>query len=188
MTSGNSLRPAKHRSLSTTAKKKTYRDSWIDFLYQALAQVNKPQARLAVLGVGHELRGDDAAGIAVVRALQSLSNERSLFVDAGAAPENFTGVLRDFAPDLVLIIDAAQMNEPPGTTRLLAISDTENCSVTTHTLSCHMLALYLETELHCAVKLLGIQPGQDLLGAELSLAVRQSVRAIVRVLRSLRLN
>jgi hydrogenase 3 maturation protease len=140
---------------------------------------------LAIVGVGHELRGDDAAGIAIVQALQSSVNAQSLIINAGTVPENVTGALRGFAPDLVLIIDAVQMNEMPGTIRLLDIRDTENCSVTTHTLSFHMFAFYLETELNCMVKLLGIQAGQDLLGAEFSRPVYQSICTIRRVLHNL---
>jgi hydrogenase 3 maturation protease len=136
--------------------------------------------------MGHELRGDDAAGIAIARSLQLSVNDQFLVINAGAAPENFTGALRGFAPDLVLIVDAVQMGEPPGAVRLFDLDDAENCSVTTHSLSPHLFALFLETELHCMVKLLGIQAGRDSLGAELSPAVRQSVGAIVRELQKLR--
>jgi hydrogenase maturation protease HycI len=163
------------------APKRTSGRSWIDSLYHTLAQTSEP--RLAVVGIGHELRGDDAAGIAIARKLQSSENERLRVINAGAAPENFTGVLREFVPDLVLIVDAMQMNEPPGTVQLFNVHDTENYGVTTHALSCHMFALYLEVELNCVVKLLGIQAGQDSLGAELSPEVRQSVASIARVLR-----
>ena len=36
-------------------------------------------------------------------------------MEAGPAPENFTGPLRRFRPDLVLLVDAAQMDAEPGT-------------------------------------------------------------------------
>jgi hydrogenase 3 maturation protease len=111
--------------------------------------------------------------------------EPVLVFNAGTAPENFTGVLRRFDPDLVLIIDAVEMNAPSGTIRLLDLRDIENCSMTTHTLSHHLFAYYLETELKCNVRLLGIQLGQNSIGGEFSPQVNQSIRGIVRVLQSL---
>lgn len=183
MRSGNLPRPARNRSPSTMVPKKTSSHLWIASLHQALAQTSKSHPRLAVVGVGHELRGDDAAGIAVAKALQSSENERLLVINGGAAPENFTGVLRGFAPDVILIVDAVQMNQPPGTIHLLDNHDIEPCSMTTHTLSHHILASYLEAEMNCVIMLLGIQVEQDLLGAALSPKVRQSIRKIVRVMR-----
>ncbi|MBN2303967.1 MAG: hydrogenase 3 maturation endopeptidase HyCI, partial [Anaerolineae bacterium] len=94
--------------------------SWPQQLQTALTQAaqtqNNPQPRVALVGIGHELNGDDAAGLAVVRALLPLAEgrDRVSLIDAGPAPENCTGPLRAFAPDLVLLIDAAQMGEEPG--------------------------------------------------------------------------
>lgn len=183
MKHGNSPRPVRRRLPSTTARKQTSKRSWIESLYQTLTQTSNP--RVAIIGVGNEMRGDDAAGIAVVEALRPTSHEQLLILNAGTAPENFTGVLRQFAPDLVLLIDAVQMNEPPGTIRLLDTHDLESCSGTTHSLSLHLFVSYLETELKCKFKLLGIQVGQDTLGAELSPQVRQRVREIVQTLQTL---
>src|SRR5436190_753858 len=76
-------------------------------------------SRIAILGVGNQFRSDDAAGVLVARALASrecaLETEHLLIIEAGHAPENTTGELRRFAPDLVLIVDAAEMGETPGT-------------------------------------------------------------------------
>ena len=40
-----------------------------------------------------------------------------LCLSAGAAPENCTGLLRRFRPDLVLLVDAAEMGEAAGAVR-----------------------------------------------------------------------
>jgi hydrogenase 3 maturation protease len=138
-----------------------------------------------VVGIGHELRGDDAAGIAVARALRPrvAAHEQVLVIDAGPAPENFTGPLRRFDPDLVLLVDAAQMNETAGTVRWLACRETAGLSASTHTLPPYVLAGYLTAELGCEVALLGIQPGNAcLVGAPLSTAVRKAVSAVAQAL------
>jgi hydrogenase maturation protease HycI len=116
--------------------------------------------RVAVVGIGHELRGDDAVGVLVAQILQPLlaRNDHVLVVDGGHAPENHTGTLRRFAPALVLLVDAARMDEPPGTVRWLAWQQTSGLSASTHTMPPYVIARYLNSELGCEVALVGIQP------------------------------
>jgi hydrogenase 3 maturation protease len=150
---------------------------------ERLGRADQP-ARIAVLGIGHELRGDDAAGIAVARGLASLVNlrQRLLVIDVGPAPENFTGTVRRFKPDLVLLVDAAQLNEAPGSLRWIDWQDTVGLTASTHTLPLHVLSRYLAGELGCKVALLGIQPAHTAFGAPLSPGVRRAVDSVVRKL------
>lgn len=119
--------------------------------------------RVAVLGIGNEVNGDDAAGIAAVRALlpRLAGQEHVLVLDTGAAPENYTGPVRRFRPDLIVLIDAAQMNEPPGTIRWLDWTETDGLSASTHTLPPFVLAKFLISDLHCDLGLVGIQPASN---------------------------
>lgn len=153
--------------------------SWQAMLAEVLGS-GKAMARVAIVGVGHELRGDDAAGLVVVHGLQKVptDKERLLVIDAGSAPENQTGPLRRFKPDIVLLIDAAQMNETPGTVRWLPWGEIGGASALTHALPLHVLARYLSGELGCEVALLCVQPAQDAIGAPLSPVVRQATDAI----------
>ena len=91
-----------------------------------------------------------------------------LAIQGGPAPENFTGLLRRFEPDLVLMVDAALMELEPAKTGWLRWQDTSGFSASTHTLPLHLLAGYLTAELNCEVALLGIQPAQTRVGAPLS--------------------
>jgi hydrogenase 3 maturation protease len=160
--------------------------SWRTSLIQALKRHKAPDsvARGAVVGVGHELCGDDAAGLAVARALQTAlaDDERLLVIEAGSVPENQTGLLRRFKPDLVLLIDAAQMGETPGVIRWLPWDETDGISASTHTLPFHILARYLVSELDCEVALLCIQPARNTVGAPLSPEVVEAVDTIVNFL------
>jgi hydrogenase 3 maturation protease len=148
-----------------------------------LGQVNQPP-RVAVLGMGNELLSDDGAGIIVARALQRLvsSHSRLLVIDAGPVPENFTGQLRRFKPDLVLIVDAAQLGEPAGTVRCVGWKSSSGFSGSTHSLPLHVLAGYLNAELGCEVLLLGIQPADISAGSRLSVIVGQTVERLVPTL------
>ena len=143
-------------------------------------------ARVAVVGMGHELRGDDAAGVAVVRALgaDAAGNERLLTIDAGPAPENQIGPLLRFKPDMILFVDAAQMGEAPGTVRWVPWGQVDGAGISTHTLSPRVLARFLMRELGCEVLLLGIQPERCVVGAPLSPAAAGAVHSIARALSS----
>ena len=156
---------------------------WQSTLAQTLNRLGEKRPfRLAVLGVGHELRGDDGAGLAVARGLRPFASERLLVVEAGHAPENHTATVRRFAPTLVLLVDAAQMDEPPGTIRWLAPDDITGVSASSHTLPLHMLARFLQAEMDCEVALLGIQPADTSLGAPLSESVETAVSTIIQAL------
>jgi hydrogenase 3 maturation protease len=162
--------------------------SWKTQASQALSRLKDGDhpPRIAVVGVGSELRGDDVAGLALVRALRTRfpadSAERLIAIEAGTAPENVTGALRRFRPDFVLLIDAAQMGAEPGVVRWLAASAAAGFSASTHSLPLHMLAAYLESELGCEVALLGIQPATLSFDAPLSPPVKRAVAEIAQAL------
>jgi hydrogenase 3 maturation protease len=134
------------------------------------------------VGVGNEQRRDDAAGVMIARRLASLSTGSFLILEAGHAPENATGSLRRFAPDSVLLVDAAEMGEPPGTVRWVEMEDISGMSASTHTLPLSMLAEYLRLELGCEVLLLGLQPASMDYGEGLGEAMAGAVEEIVDVI------
>jgi hydrogenase 3 maturation protease len=154
--------------------------SWLGALRQTwkrLKQSKQGQPRIAIVGVGHELRGDDAAGMVLAQMLKSKVSEKQdiLVIPAGSAPENCTGLLRRFSPDLVLLIDAAHMDLEPGEIQWLEWQATTGLSASTHSLPLHMFSSYLCSELDCEVALLGIQPASLSVGVDLSPCVRETV-------------
>ncbi len=144
----------------------------------------KQPVRLAVLGIGHELCGDDAVGVRLAGMLRPLvtGNERTLVIEAGPAPENFTGPLRRFRPDLVLLVDAAQMDARPGTIGWLDLQSVGGISASSHTLPLHILVSYLVAELGCQVALIGIQPEQTFADAPLTPDVQSAAQRVVQEL------
>ena len=158
--------------------------TWQASLQTSLNPPNRAEnpVRLAVLGIGHELCGDDAVGVCLAGMLAPLAagNERLLIIEAGPAPENFTGPLRRFRPDLVLLLDAAQMDGRPGAIGWLDLQSVGGISASSHTLPLHILVSYLVAELGCQVALIGIQPEQTFADEPLT----PLVQAAWRVLRS----
>jgi len=163
---------------------------WQDRLRQTIARIQKSNQspRIAVLGIGHELRRDDAAGVVLARRLQCLveGDDDMLVIDAGPAPENYGGLLRRFGPNLVLLVDAALVDATPGTVRWLNWQNTSGLSSSTHTLPLRIWARYLAAELGCDVALLGIQPADVSFGASLSPEVERTIMVVAQVIGELR--
>jgi hydrogenase 3 maturation protease len=166
---------------------KTLSNTWKASLKLLLKQLTNN--RIAILGVGNQFRCDDGAGVLLARALSerewTRDTDHVLVIEAGHAPENTTGELRKFAPDLVLIIDAADMGEEPGTIQWVPAESIDGISASTHSLPLSMLARYLTLELNCTVTLLGIQPGSNDVGEQVSPEVLQAVQDVVEELKTL---
>lgn len=133
-----------------------------------------------IVGIGNELSGDDAAGLAVVRALRKSLAEKPglLLIEAGPAPENYTAPIRRFNPELILLIDAADLGEPPGQIFWLDWRQIDALSASTHSLPPSLFINYLTGELDCRVGFLGIQVQQLESGQPLSPPVLAAVEEI----------
>ena len=140
--------------------------------------------RVAVMGVGNELKGDDALGVRVARALgpRARASERVLVIEAGLAPENFCSLLRRFKPDLIILVDAVQMSQRPGTVRALDLNSAARSGLSTHNASLHTLVDYLQVELGCEFLVLGVQAAEFAFEAPLSPPVEASVDALAEQL------
>jgi hydrogenase 3 maturation protease len=166
---------------------------WHEALGQKMAGLKCANGwpRVAVLGIGHELRGDDAAGVALARLLNQRQGDADfLAIEAGPSPENCFGPLLAYCPDLVLFVDAAQMGAEPGTIRLLSwnlvkAAEGVHLNASTHTLSLPALAEFLSVELGCPIWLLGIQPAQIAVSESLSSPVSHAVEGAAAILADL---
>jgi hydrogenase 3 maturation protease len=148
-----------------------------------------------VLGIGNRLGGDDAAGTCVVDmlnpALRALSAGRHrakalisyeiMAIDAGTAPESYTSVIRRHRPDLLILVDAADMGLPPGTLRTIAPEQISILSFSTHNMPLSMFVSYVK-EFCGKVLLVGVQPEQTETGMGISKAVRKSVKKLAEAI------
>jgi hydrogenase 3 maturation protease len=141
---------------------------------------------VAIVGIGNEFNGDDAAGVLVARKLsmRECSDDAGhvLVIEAGQAPENITGELRRFQPQVVLLIDAAQVDADPGEVVWIPWETTTGMSASSHSLPLSMLARYLTLEFNCTVHLLGIQPAHNESNGAVSTEVHAAVEDICQTL------
>jgi hydrogenase 3 maturation protease len=132
-----------------------------------------------LLGVGNDMRGDDAFGPLLARRLHVLGMPS---LDGGTAPENVTGPIRRAAPEILLIADAVELGESPGTLRLLAPIDLEDGASSTHDPSLRILHRYLAAELTLETRVLAAQPASRGLGDPVSFEVLRSIDRIATIL------
>ena len=133
-----------------------------------------------MVGIGNELNGDDAAGVVAVQMIEEAIQPSSdhLLINGSIAPENYTGKITKFNPDLVILIDAADMGKEPGIITLLPWDQTTGFSASTHTLPPYVMAEYLTMATDCQVIVIGIQPQQVNFAEPLSHFVDTAVKEI----------
>jgi hydrogenase 3 maturation protease len=140
----------------------------------------KKAKRLFVLGVGNRRKGDDAAGNLCLRLLRKQMARKSAprelrVLDAGETPESATGLIRDFRPTHILIVDAAVGGHQPGTIFFIDKEKIGHEDVSTHRLPLFHLVRYLEESIGCRVILVGIEPQEAAWGKPVSATVRAAV-------------
>ena len=131
-----------------------------------------------LLGIGNRRHGDDALGPVFARSFRAPG---WTCLDASTAPENFSGLVRRMHPDVLVLLDAANMGLPPGTLRSIDPTHISSAVFGTHAGSIGQLAEYLSD---CAghIHVVGIQPAGTIPGARLSLPVRNALRRLAAIL------
>ena len=132
---------------------------------------------LAVVGVGNPMRGDDGFGPAVVAALPQRDGMAAF--DAGMAPENWLGPIARANPRAILVVDAAGLDEPPGTLRLLRADELESVGASTHGLPLGFFLTMAEQRCGAPAHLLAVQPQSMGLGDPMAQPVRAAVGRVV---------
>ena len=145
--------------------------------YCIYGQIRYPYMNM-LLGIGNPLRGDDGAGNYIARHFRMKGWQ---VIDCGTAPENFTGVVRKTKPDVLVLVDAADMGLPPGEFRIIPPERIEDVGLGTHQLPLDQFISFIG---ECAGKviLVGIQPVVVEMGEGLSPAVQEGVNRLVATL------
>lgn len=111
-----------------------------------------------VFTVGAVLRGDDAAGPMLAKMMEENPIDGWQVIDGGQTPEDQISVVRRMKPDILLLVDAAQLDAEPGTISTVdEDSVVSDFLITTHSLP---ITFLLDELKQCCGKVvfLGIQP------------------------------
>ena len=148
-----------------------------------LKQKLKNASRVAVVGVGSELRGDDTAGILAARQIEKIVDKKTtapeIKVYIGAtAPENLTGEIKRIQPTHLIIIDSADFGAGAGQIAVVNPEDVGGISFCTHSLPLKVMTDYLLRFLKCEIIIIGIQPKNLTAGASPSKEVARAARQV----------
>ena len=103
-------------------------------------------------------------------------------IDAGSAPENYTGKIVKELPDIIILIDAAHLDLAPGEYEVLRKEEIVKSGFTTHDLSPNMFIEYLENETHADIYMLAVQPESINFGEDMSDSVKNTLEELTALL------
>lgn len=142
---------------------------WQSQLNEVLTS-SSPESKLALVGLGHPLRGDDYVGSCIIKGIiKTCGGVRSgnvYLFDAEDNLEHAITKLSRIGPKQVVFIDACEMGAKPGETKLLPIDETTYPFFTTHGIPLKVLTERLL--MGCKVWVLAIQPKETDFGDDLS--------------------
>jgi hydrogenase 3 maturation protease len=141
-------------------------------------------SKIAFLGIGNELKRDDAVGLAVVDKLSRCVHDPSIAIlNCYDVPENFTGHLKRFKASCIVLIDATDFGGQPGEARLFELDAVMGSAVVTHKASLDVFGAYLRLETGATnVFLVGIQPANCDVGDELSSAAAKASTTVAEAI------
>lgn len=158
-----------------------------------LKQKLKNADKVAVLGIGSELRGDDVAGVLAAQQIEKICKRKTtrpqvrVFIGA-TAPENLIGEIRKFQPTHLIIIDSADIGVRPGKIAVINQEDLGGVSFCTHSLPLKVMTDYLLQSLNCRIIIIGIQPGNLAVSANPSQRTIQAAKRLSATITKLLFN
>ena len=138
--------------------------------------------RVVVLGVGNPMRGDDGVGACLADRLQG--RVKATVVNAGDVPENYLGPVAADQPEVVVIVDAAELGTAPGEIAIIEANELAKTTLSTHNVSLSLFIEVLRSEVQADVFLLGVQPASTAFGAPLSPAIVTALRLLEELFQS----
>jgi hydrogenase 3 maturation protease len=136
--------------------------------------------KVLILGVGNSMRGDDGAGPSLIAHLHGKVDAN--LIDAGDVPENWLGPIIAMKPEVVVMVDAADLGSSPGDIAIIEMDEISQRSISTHNASLDLAARFLTSSIQVDIFLLGIQPASLAFGEKLTPRVKRSVNALAALL------
>jgi hydrogenase 3 maturation protease len=152
--------------------------TWQERLTEAFVGAPK----IAILGIGNDLKADDGIGPYIIDQLQDHNPPNVELINASTVPENFISHLIDTNPHLILLIDAALMQAEPGTIKLVDKDTIGGIAFSSHQLPLTFVIEYLEGNITTTILILGIQPFTDEFTHTLSEPVQKAAQEIITTL------
>ena len=122
--------------------------------------------KILFTGIGNLLRSDDGAGVYISKNIISRGNIDAITVETGI--ENYIGKINSLDPDILVLIDCVDMKLPPGSFRILDVSQIQDMTFNTHNISLKRFPDFFSMP----VLILAIQPENIHFGENISYIVK----------------
>jgi hydrogenase 3 maturation protease len=142
---------------------------------------NRSGKRIAIVGIGSPIRGDDAVGLYVLELLKDKKLGDTLLLRTETVPESYTGKLRDYNPTHVILVDAANFRGEPGEVRIIPTKSISGARLSTHNLPLNIYADYVRSSICPNLILLGVQGVNIDLSEELTPSVETGARNLAEI-------
>ena len=141
----------------------------------------KEYKKIVILGIGNEIKGDDALGSIIAQKTSLLfdENENIVVFDGGTVPENYTGLIRKENPTHIILVDAVDMRKEPGYIMVVEKEEIANYNISTHAMPISFLIRYMETTVDAKIILVGIQPKSMGFAENVSKEVEKSIEEVI---------
>lgn len=149
-----------------------------DSIVSALKEFIKDTRKIAILGIGNDLRTDDGLGPFIVSSIE-IDNPNIMIENVGSVPEGFAHPLAEFGAERVIMIDAADMRKSPGHVELVTKDRIGGINISTHSMPLSFLMMYLEQETGGQTILLGVQPKSIEFGEGLNPEIQEVAEKII---------
>ncbi|MEI6863023.1 MAG: hydrogenase 3 maturation endopeptidase HyCI [Candidatus Omnitrophota bacterium] len=149
----------------------------------ATAITSRLKGKLAIVGIGNIIRGDDGLGPKLIEILKARGGLPgvSLF-DCGTAPENYIFPILSTSCDTLMLVDAADIGKVPGAVEIFDLDKISRVSFSTHNPSPRLFTDLLKTgKEDMDIFVISIQPKSTGIGAPLSEEVLGALERIADI-------
>lgn len=150
--------------------------NWQPRFRQVLVSAS-PTAKVALVGVGHPMRGDDFVGSFIVKTLKKrIPTDRVVLFDSEDGVEWVISKIKNANPKHLVLLDACELNTDPGEITLIPLAETSYPFFTTHGIPLKLLTSKLLPSVETWI--LAIQPERMGLNEGLSQVVLGAANSI----------
>lgn len=136
------------------------------------------RGKVAVVGIGNPLRGDDGLGPKLIELLREKGTGATLF-DCGTTPENYIFPILSSLCETVILVDAADFQGAPGQIKILELGAVSMASFSTHNPSPRLFTDLLKTgNENLNIFVISIQPKTVAFGENLSDEAKAGIAAL----------
>ena len=142
----------------------------------------KDAKNVVVIGMGNELRADDAIGLEVVRHLKPHANDRLTVFEGYTTPEVFISPACAIRPTHIIIVDAAELGVAAGTWRFIAEKEIDEQLFTTHAIPATEVTKEIKRRCGAKVAFLGIEPKIRDISISISKECKKAAQEIAEII------